>query len=315
MWDRFPFRVQRRPIGSPYAVACVVGAIAVGLLVAEEPDSALVSLVKAEKEFARSCAASGIRSAFLENLADGSIVFRPAPVDARSWFSDRPAPPGLLTWEPRFAEISRSGEFGYTTGPWEFRRDAAATDPDSVGHYVSVWRRQADGSWRLLIDVGTTHAPQPAESSELSFHQPAQSVAEPPDAPGEPSAKSTLLDAERRFSELALEQSTQSAYLNRATEDVRFYLRDVPPISGRQAVSAALQGQAGALVTEPLAAEIAASGDLGFTYGSFEFRSITRVESASPVGYYLRIWRRAKGGDWKLALDFVHAADPGEKNS
>jgi ketosteroid isomerase-like protein len=184
-----------------------------------------------------------------------------------------------------------------------------------VGHYVSVWRRQADGSWRLLIDVGTTHAPQPAESSELSFHQPAQSVAEPPDAPGEPSAKSTLLDAERRFSELALEQSTQSAYLNRATEDVRFYLRDVPPISGRQAVSAALQGQAGALVTEPLAAEIAASGDLGFTYGSFEFRSITRVESASPVGYYLRIWRRAKGGDWKLALDFVHAADPGEKNS
>src|SRR5262245_51009985 len=81
----------------------------------------LDSLVAAERAFARASKDKGIREAFLEYLADDSIVFRPRAVSGRKWYQDRPESGGHLSWEPAFAEISRGGDLGYTTGPWSFR--------------------------------------------------------------------------------------------------------------------------------------------------------------------------------------------------
>lgn len=54
-----------------------------------------------------------------------------------------------LFWWPAFAAISRSADFGFTTGAVSF--DEAHT---ARGHYFTVWRRQADGSWRWIYDGG-----------------------------------------------------------------------------------------------------------------------------------------------------------------
>ena len=54
----------------------------------------------------------------------------------------------------------------------------------------------------------------------------------------------------------------------------------------------------------PVGAGIAASGDLGYTYGTYEFRS--RDKDGKPVldhGKYTTIWKRQKDGNWKVALD------------
>jgi ketosteroid isomerase-like protein len=276
---------------------------------AEAPGPALVSLVEAERAFARTCAAEGIRPAFLENLAEGSIVFRPGPVDARRWYADRPAPPGLLGWEPRFAEISRDGRFGYTTGPWEYRREAGQADPDSVGHYVSVWRKPSAGPWQVLIDVGTTYPPGNGQPGQPSFFEP-RGARQRPRSSDAATTKISLLDADRRFGEQCLAEGTRAAYLANATEEIRFYRQGSPPISGRQAVDDALRGSSGALVTEPLAAEVSASADLGFTYGKSELRSNNASDGAVEAGHYLRIWRRPPSGEWKLALDVVLPAGP-----
>src|SRR5438445_12643638 len=83
----------------------------------------LAMLVESERDFAKTSVAKGTREAFLAYLADDAILFRPHPVPGKKWMQDHPAPPGLLTWEPIFADISRSGDLGYTTGPWEFRKN------------------------------------------------------------------------------------------------------------------------------------------------------------------------------------------------
>jgi len=60
----------------------------------------------------------------------------------------------LLTWHPTGAEASSSGDLGYTVGRWE--RTARIKDSTATlrGTYVTVWRKQGDGTWKVVLDVG-----------------------------------------------------------------------------------------------------------------------------------------------------------------
>jgi len=85
-----------------------------------EPSPALSSLIKAERAFAAQVYDKGMRGAFLANLARNSVVFDPKPVDGLRLYEEHEAKPTLLEWEPVFADISRAGRMGYTTGPWKW---------------------------------------------------------------------------------------------------------------------------------------------------------------------------------------------------
>ena len=61
-----------------------------------------------------------------------------------------------LLWEPTEADIAASGDLGYTIGLYE----RTVTGPDgaqqtTVGKYVSIWKRQEDGTWKVVVDLGT----------------------------------------------------------------------------------------------------------------------------------------------------------------
>src|SRR5688572_10675926 len=94
------------------AIPLIAGAAEVNL------QADLDSLVAAERALSKTSEEQGTKAAFLANLADDSILFRSGPVLARPWTEERPGPPGLLTWFPVKADIARSGDLGYTTGPW-----------------------------------------------------------------------------------------------------------------------------------------------------------------------------------------------------
>ena len=54
----------------------------------------------------------------------------------------------------------------------------------------------------------------------------------------------------------------------------------------------------------PVGAGIAASGDLGYTYGTYEFRTEDKDgKSVVDKGKYATVWKRQKDGSWKVALD------------
>jgi hypothetical protein len=84
--------------------------------------SPLGSLVEAERAFARTSVQKGIRESFLEFFAEDGINFQPHPVKTREAILKRLAPatrpPVVLNWEPAYADISRAGDLGYTTGPY-----------------------------------------------------------------------------------------------------------------------------------------------------------------------------------------------------
>jgi ketosteroid isomerase-like protein len=73
--------------------------------------------------------------------------------------------PATITWEPHTVEVAASGDMAYTLGDFEIR----AVGPNgqwqrSTGTYVSIWRKDPDGSWKVVVDGGTP--PQPASSGD-----------------------------------------------------------------------------------------------------------------------------------------------------
>lgn len=65
----------------------------------------------------------------------------------------RPDTTYTLTWEPIYARAAESGELGYTYGIWELKIKAD-TAKVSKGTYVTIWKRDANGEWKYVLDTG-----------------------------------------------------------------------------------------------------------------------------------------------------------------
>lgn len=109
------------------------------------------TVVVAERAFAARAGEVGWIPAFREYVApDGELAqatgYANAPEQLAATEDDGNR---NLFWWPAFAGISRSGDFGFTTGAVSF--DEARTPR---GHYFTVWRRQPDGLWKWIYDGG-----------------------------------------------------------------------------------------------------------------------------------------------------------------
>jgi ketosteroid isomerase-like protein len=65
-----------------------------------------------------------------------------------------------ISWHPDRADVAKSGELGYTSGAYEmsFTDASGKTIPDK-GKYVTVWKKQSDGSWKVMLDIFNSDAP------------------------------------------------------------------------------------------------------------------------------------------------------------
>lgn len=284
--------------------------------------AALDSLLAAEKAFADDAAVKGIHDSFLDFLADDGVLFRPDPVNGKEYLRSHPPAPGFLSWVPAYSEISMGGDLGYNTGPYEYRRKAGDAEADS-GQFATVWQHQADGSWKVLVDLGTAGPASPAIPAVAAAPTPGTPAAPPPPAihlKGPPSwpanrlsaakveaAKAALLAADRAFGEVARTKGGAAAYAAILCDDARLLRDDVPPVVGKEAVRAsvmATMAKATELQTwEVVGGGVARSGDFGYTYGIVLNGAVGggSVKTAN----YLRVWRQVADGSWKLAFDVL----------
>lgn len=64
-------------------------------------------------------------------------------------------------WHPEVVELSGDGTLGLTRGPWTLRaKDADGKEVERTGIFNSVWRRQADGTWKIVFDAGCSPCPK-----------------------------------------------------------------------------------------------------------------------------------------------------------
>jgi ketosteroid isomerase-like protein len=69
-----------------------------------------------------------------------------------------------LTWKPTDGMMGPSGDMGYTWGHYEgHSKDANGNPVMTSGRYMTIWRKQPDGSWKVVLDAGST---EPADSGD-----------------------------------------------------------------------------------------------------------------------------------------------------
>ncbi len=64
-----------------------------------------------------------------------------------------------LEWTPQYAQVSERGDMGWTWGRSVSTRADGTRRP---GRYVTIWRRNFDGEWRFVADIGNQDPPAPA---------------------------------------------------------------------------------------------------------------------------------------------------------
>jgi len=263
--------------------SCVVLALALAACASVPSDSARRPVVDAERAFAALAAERGIRASFLASFAADGIGFDPAPMVLVEKWSARPVPANplaySLSWHPVVAGVARSGELGFTTGPSRFV-DTTGKLPSWTGVYFSVWRRGADGAWKVAADIGI-QTPDAVSDAAFGADPIVRASPAPIALPG------SLDGADARAS------GDASAFAAVLADDVRLHLDDRMPLVGRAAVAAARTSDTRTLRFATRDREAAASADLGYTYGA--------IEAAGAVaGYYLHLWTRGDDGGWRL---------------
>ncbi len=277
-----------------------------------DTEAAFNSLVSAERAFARSAAELGARDAFLAYLAEDAILFRPRAINGKQFLATQPAAPGLLAWEPVFADVSLAGDLGFTTGPWSFAPDPAQ-EPAAYGQYFTVWKMQPDGAWKVAIDHGTYNPPPTGPPEQLSRATQHRSDRSGADRGIDRAAEiERLLRKDESFSSAVATQGKLQAINAFFTSDVRILRNGGQPRTGIDAARAAAAERPGRLSWRVVGGDVARSGDLGFTYGEYEYQA---VDTASPSerGNYVRVWRNlpSTGRIWRVAVDLMSPLPPG----
>ena len=122
--------------------------------------TAEATMMKADRDFDRAAADRDMTrflSFVAENAAFDSADGRGPDAVRRAWapFFERGGP--TLRWTPTRAESLVAGDVGYTIGTWErHAKDARGNDVVRRGQYLTVWRKQKDGSWQAAFDTGSS---------------------------------------------------------------------------------------------------------------------------------------------------------------
>ena len=139
--------------------------IAAAGLQAAPPDAKM--LMKLDEDFCQAFQQKGV-AGWLEYWGQDAVVFPSrGPIEKglaaasrhyRAVFGDRK---GGLVWTPAGGHLSPGGDLGFTYGTWVSERKGPEGTPATVtGKYFTTWKKQKDGSWKIVADIGQTDAPE-----------------------------------------------------------------------------------------------------------------------------------------------------------
>lgn len=132
---------------------------AIDFAFAPAPSVSAPELVEQDRAFARDSAARRV-DAWLDRFEEaGGIGRGPLRIEGRDKLrealGETLAPGTQLEWEPATSVLCKAGDLGFTAGPWRFFVEGAEGKKEVArGLYVTVWRKDASGAWRILYDVG-----------------------------------------------------------------------------------------------------------------------------------------------------------------
>jgi ketosteroid isomerase-like protein len=121
-------------------------------------------LVATDLEFSRMSVEKGLNAAFIFYADDSVVKLRDGafPIIGKNAmvkdYLSKPDSGIILKWKPVRADVGRSNDLGYTYGNWELY--LKHRDTTLYGNYITIWKKQADGKWKYILDAGN-NTPKP----------------------------------------------------------------------------------------------------------------------------------------------------------
>lgn len=130
------------------------------------PKPTAQDLIHADEAFGKASAEKGL-DGWLSFFDAEAVIFPPGKdfvkglQAVRAHYEEKKWTPAGLTWKPLGTELASSGDLGYTYGIWLFTgKDKEGNPVTATGKYLTTWKRQKDGSWKVLADIGAPDPPK-----------------------------------------------------------------------------------------------------------------------------------------------------------
>lgn len=265
---------------------------------AQKSDGSTKSLVKAEKEFAESFAKHGSKSAYNSFAATDGLAFRPNPVNAKSFYSSQPESKDI-SWTPVYARVSRSGDWGFTTGPY-----TEAGDKPSYGQYLSVWKAN-NGKWELALDLGTSNN-KPLNKIVPEFIEPKDFYKPKFLNDKQRAAGADIIATTEKTLNTTLKSYGISAFAGFLNSDARILFPGYEPIVGKDKILPFFNSMISKVSLKTTKVDKADGGDLAYTYGvaTVDYKADLR-ESFN----YVFIYERQADHNWNIIVQVFAPAE------
>ena len=262
---------------------------------AQKSDGTARSLVKTENEFAEKLAKEGTKEAYADFAASDGLVFRPNPVNAKTYYETQPESKDV-SWTPVYARVSKSGDWGFTTGPFTVGTDA-------YGQYFSLWKVE-DGKWKLALDLGISHN-KPLNKVTTQIVEPKGTYKPIFLNDKQRATGANIIATTEKTLDATLKSYGVSAFAGFINPDVRILFPGYEPIIGKDKAIAFFNSMLSKATLRTTKVDKADGGDLAATYGiaALDYKADLR-ESFN----YVFVYERQADHNWNLiAMVFAPA--------
>ena len=270
-------------------------------------------VARAERAFAADTKVMGYHRGFLTWSAPDAVGFFPqaanyhdrltAALAADPSLADKPT---ALRWWPFLIGVSQSGDLAYDLGAWRIEGG------DDAGWFLTMWRRQSDGSWKWVLDNGA------GSDAAAGIPSDGQAMWAWASSSSSPSASEGLSQDDAFNAQLAATPADQvflplrntviaspgvPPYIPGYKMTTKDGLPDDKADSDRRATAVAARPTPGQAWTRD-GSGASSTGDMVYTYGHVV------AADGSYLGHYVRVWQKlgATTDTWRLTVDDYQSA-------
>jgi len=270
--------------------------IQTSVLLAQLPEK-VGSLIRADQSAANLSKSSTPHQALMSIIDKTSTFYQPTEVNAFDYLSNRPNIADVMSWEPKFALVAKSQNWGMTTGPMEFQKVGARK---RYGEYLAIWKRNKKGLWAIDFRAEVEHF-EPKRQLDLAYFEPDNSwYLKHRSKVRLEQREDVILETDKVFSTI-LKSNNEAAYSEFLKDDVRFLFPWQEPIIGKKEVLSFLKKQRIELETTPVKVGRAYSGEYAYSSGTANVALKDQVVKYN----YIRVWELQEDFQWKVIVEML----------
>ena len=277
------------------AVACLLTASTLSVY-AQLPER-VGSLISADQNAANLSKATSPHQALMSIVDKESTLYVPSAVNALNYLNNRPNISDVMNWKPNFALVSKSLDWGVTSGPMDFQKVGAVK---RNGQYLTVWRRDKKGNWKIHIRAEVENYGTGVKS-DLIFYEPDDSWYLKHRSNVRLQQREEVVTQSDELFSTVLKANNEAGFNEFLSDDVRYYFPWENEIEGKKEVLAFLKKKRIEITTEPTGVGRAYSGEYAYTSGTATVRSKEKVVKFN----YIRIWQLKDDYQWRVIIEMM----------